>query len=57
MEVAYITTRSKNGYVVKVIPMFVCYTCHEQYCLVDDDTKIGMCKCEQTWETKELHKP
>ena len=57
IETCFITTKSKNGYVVKSIVMFVCYTCKEQYCLVDENTKVGMCKCKQSWDTEELHKP
>ena len=57
VDSAYITTKSKNGYVTKVILMFECYTCKEEYCLVDENTKVGLCKCKQSWDTEQLHKP
>ena len=57
VDACYITTKTSNGYVVKTILMFVCYKCKEQYCLVDEDTKVGMCTCKQSWDTEELHRP
>ena len=55
VDAAFITTKSKHGIVTKKILMFNCFRCKEQYCLISDDTKVGMCQCPESWDIADLY--